>query len=281
MKLVIDLFSKGWVHKDFNIQFISEYTDKKDLIVGNKNASYFNNIPSRESLEIDGNVDYFKLIKYIVSSDEVTFLVLLNKYFILVLFCMLLGKKTSYVVHKYNLSTRKRRKFTNGLYTMFEKFGLSSLSFEEADKCFSNNSVINLDMWKETKKSKVKDFGAIRNIAFIGKPVAGKNFDLLIELKARYGFNIYIYCDQDIDEPNCIIRPFQENIEDCDVIWGYYDPGFYKGIQSGLCYPSLTSGLKVITNECLGFIYFASIYSENIINCRSICELNSILGNEE
>lgn len=277
MKLVIDLFSKGWVHKDFNIQFINEYTNSKDIIIGNENASYFNGIPNREVLKIGGKLDFIKLVRYIISTNEVTFLVLLNKYFFIVLLCMLLGKKTSYVVHKYNLSTRKRRAFVNQIYVVFEKLGLASLSFEDADKCFSNNSVINLDMWKNTKKNRIKEFHSIKNIAFIGMPLEGKNFELLLELKAKYGFNIYVYCDQKFNDPNCIVKPFQDDIEDCDVIWGYYDPDFYKGIQSGLCYPSLISGLKVITNERLGFVYFASIYSEYIIDCRSVTELNRLL----
>ncbi|MHA2797718.1 hypothetical protein [Vibrio harveyi] len=276
MKLVIDLFSKNWVHKDFNIQFINEYTEKNDVIMGNKGAHFFEEIENREKIVIEKNINIIHFFRLLKGYEEITFLVLLNRYFFLVAISLLMRKKTYYVVHKYNLSTRKRRKWVNLIYLAYEKLGLKSLSFEEADSCFSNNNVLDLNMWKNTPKEKVKKAKKITKVAFVGKPVPGKNFELLKKMSKEHNFQINVYCDQKFEDDDCTVLPFVEKIEGCDAIWGYYDPDFYKGIQSGLCYPTLISGLQVITNNRLGFVYFSQIYGDYVLNCENLCRLNEI-----
>ncbi|WP_286259773.1 hypothetical protein [Pseudoalteromonas apostichopi] len=274
MKLVIDLFSKGWVHKDFNIEYISNQSTDVDLIVGRKGSDYIKEVrSSRNVFEFEGVEDCFKLFLKILVAKEVTFLVMLNKYIPLVLFSRMMGKKVFYVVHKYNLTTRKRRNFVNFLYNLLGFFGVKSISLEEPYHFFRNNIVVSIDMWKNVDISKVKEVSKISKVAFIGKPVDGKNFALLKKIADKKNLEIVIYSDDNLDINGVTVKPFTSNIAECDVIWGYYDDAYYKGIQSGLCYPSLESGLKVITNGNVGFKFFSTKYSDYLIEYNSVDEL--------
>ncbi|SHG75187.1 hypothetical protein SAMN02745753_04441 [Marinomonas polaris DSM 16579] len=280
MKLVIDLFSKNWVHKDFNIQFLRQFTGKEDIVFGNEGAEYLKSLRNDKIFFFKGWRDFYKLIQLLICAEDVVFLVLMNKYIPLVFFSILLGKKTSFIVHKYNLTTRKRRKFVNILYQILERIGLISISFEEIDSIFLNNKIIELDMWENTQKVPLKKGNHISKIAFIGKPIVGKNFDLLLSLRDKYNFEVYLYCDEPLNIKECVVVPFKSAIDECDLIWGYYDPKFYKGIQSGLCYPSLNNGLRVITNNNMGFVYFSKIYPNHTIKLCSLCELEKFIMGE-
>ncbi|WP_125780866.1 hypothetical protein [Pseudoalteromonas rubra] len=270
MKLVIDLFSKGWVHKDFNIEYILNQSSSSDLIVGLKGSDHIQEIASsRNVFEFESSKHYIQLFMKILSAKEVVFLVMLNKYIPLVLLSRLMGKRVSYVVHKYNLSTRKKRGVVNLLYHLLGFLGVKSVTLEEPYHFFRNNEVISIDMWKNVNVANVNKVSTVSKVAFIGKPVAGKNFSLLKKIADIKNIEIVVYSDDDLNIDGVRVVPFDSDLTECDVIWGYYDESFYKGIQSGLCYPCLESGLQVITNNNVGFKFFSTKYSDYLIEFKT------------
>lgn len=269
MKLIIDLFSKKWVHNDFNIEFVNKVASSDDVIAGLQGADYLTKLTHFNVLEIKGPMSFISLILKIFKSNEVIFLVLLNKYIPLAILCRIFGKKVSYVIHKYNLTTRLRHKFVNFLYQFIELIGIYSISLEEPYEIFRKNIILNIDMWEKIDAIKPTHKCDVKKIAFVGKPSPGKNFEMLLSVAAEIGIEVIVYSDEFTDVHDCTVKPFSADITECDLIWGYYEPRYYKGIQSGLCYPALVNGLKIITNENIGFIFFSSRYPEYLLELSS------------
>lgn len=278
MKLIIDIFSRGWVHSDFNVGFINSQSTSNDLIIGIEGSEFINKLRhSRNVMEIKNKNYFLSILKEILFGKEVIFLVMLNKHIPLVLISSLLGKKVSYVVHKYNLSTRKKSFFINFLYDVLAFLRIKSITLEEPNLLFKNNIIVSIDMWKNVKIIPPKKINSIKNIAFIGKPVVGKNFELLKFIADKHNIKIIVYSDENLKLEGVSLMPFNSDLLKCDLIWGYYDENYYKGIQSGLCYPCLESGLKVITNRNIGFKYFSERYSDYLIVCGSQNDLITML----
>ncbi|WP_318503769.1 hypothetical protein [Photobacterium leiognathi] len=274
MKLIIDLFSKEWVHSDFNVEYIKSYCDKSDIVVGNKGAEYLSHLYDIKGIKYtDGFLSKMYFLYLIFISKEVVFLVFLNKYFPLLVISRLFGKKTSYVIHKYNLTTRKNNKLAKYIYVFLEFIGVRSVSLEPPHDLFKKNDILNIDMWKGTIINSTVNKNKLNKIAFIGKPVPGKNFNLLMAIAEEINLEVVVYSDESDLCGNFEVKKFTDNIVDCELIWGFYDAYFYKGIQSGLCYPALVSGLRVLTNNNIGFNYFSTKYGNYLIECKTISQL--------
>jgi hypothetical protein len=272
---ILDLYSKDWIHKKFNISYLKQFSNIDTLFIGRGSAEYFEYVINNK---VDIENSKLKAIKTILFSKDITFLVLLNKYFPIVVILILLGKNVSYVIHKYNNLTRLN-KFYNLIYQFLERIGLKSLSFEPVDSRYLNNKILNSDLYSSIDILPVISIKRIKKIIFIGEPSKGKNFELLKLFSKKNNIIINIYSDTFNDrykEANINLYKHSDKI-DGDIIWAFYDKDIYSGIQSGLCYDSLGTGIPLFTNNNVAFIKFSREFSSYILPCNQISCLRRML----
>lgn len=276
----IDRYSHRWVHKDFNLNYISSLDKERVIYIGHVDSDAYKIVGCEKHPSVDPT---FKLVNFVRrlgesnSSREVVFLVLTKNDVLPAIVLKLSGYDVSYIYHKLTLRCRLTRWHWKVLFQILDSLAIYPLCLEEPHPVFKRYKLTRVDQFRNvTQRALTTPSQIHRKIAFIGRPDDGKNFPKLEMICSRLKYEIVIFSDDQLDTRH-ERRPHTNIIDDCDFVWGFYDADHYTGIQSGLPYVALSSGLKLVTNRNIGFGDFSKEHPDYCLPFHDALEVEQFL----
>jgi hypothetical protein len=280
-QVLVDSYSTEWVHYSFNSSFLGNQKEVTARFIGVESSlAYREYQGAKESSSRTTLPLVWQIIRAAWASRtrDVVFLAMTSREVAPVLLLRLFGFRVEYVMHKLNLRCRILRPHWQVIFGLLDRMGVKALCFELPHPSFPKYRLINFSPYAFTNVRALtvlaRPFG---RIAFIGRPDEGKEYEMIEAIAGELGFEVIVFTDEALPA-KYKTKPHSYRIDDCDVIWGYYDPEHYQGIQSGLPYVALESGLKIITNNNVGFGIFSKIFSDYCISCNDRGEVKSVLS---
>lgn len=281
MQVLIDSYSKEWIHYSFNSSFLGNQKEATAHFIGVESSlAYREYEGSKESACRKTLPLIWQIVRaaWVSRTRNVVFLAMTSREVAPVLLLHFLGFRVEYVMHKLNLRCRILRLHWKVIYGLLDGLGVKALCFEPPHPLFSKYRLINFSPFAFTNARGLtvpeSPFG---RVAFIGRPDDGKEYEMIEAIAGELGVEVIVFTDESLPA-KYKTRPHTYRIDDCDAIWGYYDPEHYQGIQSGLPYVALESGLKIITNNNVGFGAFSTIFPEYCISCTGREEVKIVLS---
>lgn len=281
MQILVDSYSTKWIHYSFNSSFLGNQKETTARFIGVESSlAYREYQGSKETAHQKTIHLIWQIIRAAWASRtrNVVFLAMTSREVAPVLMLRLLGFRVEYVMHKLNLRCRILRPYWKVIFGLLDGLGVKALCFELPHPLFTKYRLINFSPFALTDvrapSVPERPFG---RIAFIGRPDDGKEYEMIEAIATELGMEVIVFTDEALPA-RYKTKPHSYRIDDCDVIWGYYDPEHYQGIQSGLPYVALESGLMIITNNNVGFGAFSNIFSGYCISCNDCGEVKSVLS---
>lgn len=281
MQVLLDSYSTEWIHYSFNSSFLANQKETIARFIGVESSlAYREYQGSKESARRKTLSLVWQIIRaaWANRTRNVVFLAMTSREVAPVLLLRLLGFRVEYVMHKLNLRCRILRPHWKVIFGLLDGLGVKALCFELPHPLFTKYRLIDFSPYAFTNVRAptvpARPFG---RIAFIGRPDDGKEYEMIEAIAGELGMEVIVFTDEALPA-RYKTRPHSYRIDDCDVIWGYYDPEHYQGIQSGLPYVALESGLKIITNNNVGFGAFSKMFSGYCISCKDRSEVKSVLS---
>lgn len=281
MQVLVDSYSTEWIHYSFNSAYLGNQKEMTARFIGVESSlAYREYQGSKESSSRKILPLLWQIIRAAWASRtrNVVFLAMTSREVAPVLLLRLLGFRVEYVMHKLNLRCRILRQHWKVIFGLLDGLGVKALCFEPPHPSFPKYRLINFSPYAFTDvlapTVPARPFG---RIAFIGRPDDGKEYEMIEAIAGELGMEVIVFTDEALPA-RYKTRPHTYRIDDCDVIWGYYDPEHYQGIQSGLPYVALESGLRIITNNNVGFGAFSNMFSGYCISCNDRAEVKSVLS---
>lgn len=282
MQVLVDTYSTEWIHYSFNSSFLGNQKEMTARYIGIESSlAYQEYVGSKESARRKTMPLVWQIIRAAWASRtrNVVFLAMTSREVAAVLLLCVLGYRVEYIMHKLNLRCRILRPYWKVIFGLLDLLGVKALCFELPHPLFTKYRLVNFSPYAFTDVRAPyvpeRPFG---RIAFIGRPDDGKEYELIDAIAAELGMEVIVFTDE-VLPAKYKTRPHSQRIDDCDVIWGYYDPEHYQGIQSGLPYVALVSGLMIITNNNVGFGVFSNMFPDYCISCNGRGEVKSVLSN--
>ena len=281
MQVLVDSYSTEWVHYSFNSSFLGNQKEVTARFIGVESSlAYREYQGSKESSSRTTLRLVWQIIRAAWASRtrDVVFLAMTSREIAPVLLLRLFGFRVEYVMHKLNLRCRILRPHWQVIFGLLDSLGVKALCFEPPHPSFPKYRLINFSPYAFTNvRAPTVPARPFSRIAFIGRPDEGKEYEMIEAIAGELGFEVIVFTDE-VLPAKYKTKPHTYRIDDCDVIWGYYDPEHYQGIQSGLPYVALESGLMIITNNNVGFGTFSKIFSGYCILCNDRGEVKSVLS---
>jgi len=281
MQVLVDSYSTEWVHYSFNLSFLGNQKEVTARFIGVESSlAYREYQGAKESSSRTTLPLVWQIIRAAWASRtrNVVFLAMTSREVAPVLLLRLFGFRVEYVMHKLNLRCRILRPHWQVIFGLLDRMGVKALCFELPHPSFPKYRLINFSPYAFTNVRAptvlARPFG---RIAFIGRPDEGKEYEMIEAIAGELDLEVIVFTDEALPA-KYKTKPHSYRIDDCDVIWGYYDPEHYQGIQSGLPYVALESGLKIITNNNVGFGTFSKIFSDYCISCNDRGEVKTVLS---
>lgn len=282
MQVLVDSYSTEWIHYSFNSSFLGNQKETTARFIGLESSLAYREYgglkesSSRTTLPL-----VWQIIRaaWVSRTWNVVFLAMTSREVVPVLILRLLGFRVEYVMHKLNLRCRILRPHWKVIFGLLDVLSVKALCFELPHPSFPKFRLINFNPYAFTNVRALtvpaRPFG---RIAFIGRPDEGKEYEMIEAIAGELGFEVIVFTDEALPG-RYKTKPHSYRIDGCDVIWGYYDPEHYQGIQSGLPYVALESGIRIITNNNVGFGTFSKIFPGYCIPCNDGGEVRGILSN--
>lgn len=281
MQVLVDSYSTEWVHYSFNSSFLGNQKEVIARFIGVESSLAYREYQGAKESSSRATLP---LVWQIISAAwasrtrDVVFLAMTSREVAPLLLLRLLGFRVEYVMHKLNLRCRILRTHWKVIFRLLDSLGVKALCFEPPHPSFPKYRLINFSPYAFTNvRAPTVPARLFGRIAFIGRPDDGKEYEMIESIAAELGMEVIVFTDEALPT-RYKTRPHTYLIGDCDVIWGYYDPGHYQGIQSGLPYVALESGLMIITNNNIGFGAFSRIFPGYCISCNSRVEVKNVLS---
>jgi len=281
MQVLVDSYSMEWIHYSFNSSFLGNQKETTALFIGVESSlAYREYQGAKESASRKALPLVWQIIRAAWASRtrNVVFLAMTSREVVPVVLLRFLGLRIEYVMHKLNLRCRILRPHWKVIFGLLDGLGIKALCFEPPHPLFPKYRLINFSPYASTDvcapTMPARPFG---RIAFIGRPDDGKEYEMIEAIAGELGMEVIVFTDEALPA-RFTTRPHSFRIDDCDVIWGYYDPEHYQGIQSGLPYVALESGLRIITNNNVGFGAFSKLFPGYCISCDGRGEVKSVLS---
>lgn len=281
MQVLVDSYSKEWIHYSFNSSFLGNQKETTARFIGVESSlAYREYEGAKESARQKMLPLAWQIIRaaWACRTRNVVFLAMTSHEVATVLMLSLLGYRVEYVMHKLNLRCRILRPHWKVIFGLLDGLGVKALCFELPHPSFPKYRLINFSPYAFTDARAptvpARPFG---RIAFIGRPDDGKEYERIEAIAGELGIEVIVFTDEALPA-KYKTKPHSYRIDDCDVIWGYYDPEHYQGIQSGLPYVALESGLMIITNNNVGFGAFSKMFSGYCISCNNNDEIKRVLS---
>jgi hypothetical protein len=281
MQVLVDCYSAEWIHYSFNSSFLGNQKETTARFIGVESSLAYRDYQGAKE---PARRNVLSLVWQIIHagwtsrSRHVVFLALTSGEVVPLLLLRLLGFRVEYVMHKLNLRCRILRPHWKVIFGLFDALGVKALCFEAPHPSFPKYRLLDFSPYAFTDLRAptvpARPFG---RIAFIGRPDEGKEYDMIEAIAGELGMEVVVFTDEVLPS-RYKTRPHSYRIDDCDVIWGYYDPEHYQGIQSGLPYVALESGMKIITNLNVGFGAFAKMFAGYCIPCNGYGEVKNVLS---
>lgn len=282
MQVLVDSNSTEWIHYSFNTAFLGNQIETTARFIGVESSLAYREYQgpkessSRKTLPL-----VWQIIRAAWASRtrNLVFLTMTSREVVPVLLLRLLGFRVEYVMHKLNLRCRILRPCWKVIFELLDGLGVKALCFELPHPLFTKYRLINFSPYAFTDVSApTLPARPFSRIAFIGRPDDGKEYEMIEAIAGELGIEVIVFSDEALPAKYKTM-PHSYRIADCDVIWGYYDPEHYQGIQSGLPYVALESGLMIITNNNVGFGVFSKMFPGYCISCNDRGEVKSVLSN--
>lgn len=281
MQVLVDCYSTEWIHYSFNASFLGNQKELTVRFIGLESSlAYREYQGSKEPARQKTLPLVWQIIRAAWASRtrDVVFLAMTSREVAPLLLLRLLGFRVEYVMHKLNLRCRILRPHWRMIFGLLDGLGVKTLCFEPPHPSFPKYRLIDFSPYAFTDvrapSVPARPFG---RIAFIGRPDDGKEYDMIEAIAGELGMEVIVFTDEALPV-RYKTRPHSYRIDDCDVIWGYYDPEHYQGIQSGLPYVALESGMMIITNNNVGFGAFSKMFPGYCISCNGRGEVKSVLS---
>lgn len=281
MQVLVDSYSTQWIHYSFNSSFLGNQKEVTARFIGVESSlAYREYQGSKESARRKTLPLVWQIIRtaWVSRTRNVVFLAMTSREVAPLLLLRLLGFRVEYVMHKLNLRCRILRPHWQVIFGLLDVLGVKALCFELPHPLFPKYRLINFSPYAFTDvRGPTVPARPFNRIAFIGRPDDGKEYEMIEAIAGELGMEVIVFTDEALPA-RYKTRPHSYRIDDCDVIWGYYDPEHYQGIQSGLPYVALESGLMIITNNNVGFGAFSKMFSGYCISCNNRGEVKSVLS---
>lgn len=281
MQVLVDSYSTEWVHYSFNSSFLGNQKEVAARFIGVESSlAYREYQGSKESSSRKTLPLVWQIIRAAWASRtrDVVFLAMTSREVAPVLLLRLFGFRVEYVMHKLNLRCRILRPHWQVIFGLLDGLGVKALCFEPPHPSFPKYRLINFRPYAFTNvRAPTIPSPPFGRIAFIGRPDDGKEYEMIEAIAGELGMEVVVFTDEALPA-KYKTRPHMYRINDCDVIWGYYEPDHYQGIQSGLPYVALESGLMIITNNNVGFGAFSKMFSGYCISCNGRGEVKNVLS---
>ena len=281
MQVLVDSYSTEWIHYSFNSSFLGNQKGLTACFIGVESSLAYREYQGSKK---PSSRKILPLVWQIICSAwasrtrNVVFLAMTSREVVPVLVLRLLGFRVEYVMHKLNLRCRILRTHWKVIFGLLDSLGVKALCFEQPHPSFQKYRLINFSPYGLTNvRVPKKPAGSFGRIAFIGRPDDGKEYEMIESIASELGIKVIVFTDEALPA-RYKTRPHSYRIDDCDVLWGYYDPEHYQGIQSGLPYVALESGLMIITNNNVGFGTFSKMFPGYCISCNTRGEVKSVLS---
>ena len=281
MQILVDSYSMEWIHYSFNSSFLGNLKETTARFIGVESSlAYREYQGAKESARRKTLSLVWQIIRAAWTSRtrNVVFLAMTGREVAPVLLLRLLGFRVEYVMHKLNLRCRILRPHWQVIFGLLDGLGVKTLCFELPHPLFPKYRLIDFSPYAFTNvRAPTVPASPFGRIAFIGRPDDGKEYDMIEAIAGELGIELVVFTDEALPA-KYKTRQHTYRIDDCDFIWGYYDPEHYQGIQSGLPYVALESGLKIITNNNVGFGAFSKMFTGYCIPCNGRGDVKSLLS---
>lgn len=281
MMILVDSYSIQWIHYSFNSSILGNLKETTTCFIGVESSFAYREYQGpKESARRKTLPLVWQIIcaAWEGRTRDVVFLAMTSREVAPVLLLRILGFRVDYVLHKLNLRCRILRLHWKVIFGFLDVLGVKALCFEMPHPSFPKYRLLNFSPYAFTDAIAptvpARPFG---RIAFIGRPDNGKKYEMIEAIAGELGMEVIVFTDEALPA-KYKTKPHTNRIDDCDVIWGYYDPEHYQGIQSGLPYVALESGLMIITNNNVGFGAFSKMFSGYCISCNDRSDVKSVLS---
>jgi len=281
MQVLVDSYSTEWIHYSFNSSFLCNQKESIARFIGVESSlAYREYQGSKESACRKTLPLVWQIIRaaWVSRTRNVVFLAMTSREVAPLLLLRLLGFHIEYVMHKLNLRCRILRPHWKVIFRLLDGLGVKALCFEQPHPSFPKYRLLNFSPYALTDvRAPTVPERSFSRIAFIGRPDDGKEYEMIEAISGELGMEVIVFTDEALPA-RYKTRPHSYRINDCDFIWGYYDPEHYQGIQSGLPYVALESGLMIITNNNVGFGAFSKMFPGYCISCNDRGEVKRVLS---